>query len=43
MWHVETDVFALVVFVMMLLKTRLYRKDKQDLQGKAYNCILPFL
>lgn len=42
MWHVETDFFALAVFVIMLIKNHLYRKDKQDLQGKAFYYLLIF-
>lgn len=42
MWHVETDFFALAVFVIMLIKNHLYQKDEQDLQGKAFYYLLIF-
>lgn len=42
MWHVETDVFALAVFIMMLIKNHLYRQDQDDRQGKAFYLVLVF-
>ena len=42
MWHVETDVFALAVFIIMLIKKHLYRKSNNDLQGKAFYLVLLF-
>ena len=42
MWHVETDVFALAVFIMMLIKNHLYRQDHDDRQGKAFYLVLIF-
>lgn len=42
MWHVETDVFALAVFIIMLIKNHLQRKDRDDMQGKAFYLVLIF-
>ena len=46
MWHVETDVFALAVFVIMLIKKHLYRKNQKneryDFQGKSFYLVLIF-
>ncbi len=42
MCHVETDVFALAVFIIMLIKNHLYRKNNHDLQGKAFYLVLIF-
>ena len=46
MWHVETDVFALAVFVIMLIKNHLYRKnqnnERYDFQGKSFYLVLIF-
>ena len=42
MWHVETDIFALAVFIIMLIKNHLYRKDQDDIQGKAFYLVLIF-
>ena len=46
MWHVETDVFALAVFVIMLIKNHLYRKNQKneryDFQGKSFYLVLVF-
>lgn len=46
MWHVETDVFALAVFVIMLIKNHLYRKNQKneryDFQGKSFYLVLIF-
>lgn len=42
MWHVETDSFAMAVFVIMLLKEYLHRKEKRDLQGNAFYLVLVF-
>lgn len=46
MWHVETDVFALAVFVIMLIKNHLYRRNQKneryDFQGKSFYLVLIF-
>lgn len=42
MWHVETDYFAMAVFIIMLIKNYLYRKDEKDLQAKAFYYLLIF-
>ena len=42
MWHVETDIMALAIFIVMLIKNRLYRKDQDGLQEKAFFLILIF-
>lgn len=42
MWHVETDFFALAVFIIMLIKNRLQQKDEDDIQGKAFYQVLVF-
>ncbi len=46
MWHVETDVFALAVFVIMLIKNHLYRRNQEhehyDFQGKSFYLVLVF-
>lgn len=46
MWHVEMDVFALAVFVIMLIKNHLYRKNQKneryDFQGKSFYLVLVF-
>lgn len=40
MWHVETDVMALAIFIVMLIKNHLYRRDQNGLQEKAFYLIL---
>lgn len=42
MWHIETDIFALAIFIVMLIKYHLYRKESDDLQGKAFYLVLLF-
>ena len=42
MWHVETDFFALAVFLIMLIKERSLRKEKRDVQGDAFYLVLIF-
>lgn len=42
MWHVETDIMALAIFIVMLIKNHLYRKDQDGLQEKAFYLILLF-
>lgn len=36
MWHVETDFFALAVFMIMLMKEHALDREKRDIQGKAF-------
>lgn len=40
MWHVETDFFALAIFLIMLIKERPMRKTERDVQGKAFFWVL---
>lgn len=40
MWHVETDYFALAVFVIMLIKEHSQRKEKNDVQDNAFYFVL---
>lgn len=40
MWHVETDYFALAIFVMMLLKERSQRRKRSDTQSNAFYLVL---
>ncbi len=40
MWHVETDYFALAVFVIMLLKEHTQRKKQHDIQDNAFYFVL---
>ena len=40
MWHVETDLFALAVFLIMLIKEQTLRKEKKDIQGYAFYILL---
>lgn len=40
MWHVETDYFALAIFVMMLLKERSQRGKRSDTQSNAFYLVL---
>lgn len=42
MWHVETDTFAMAVFVIMLLKEYLHKREKRDVQGNAFYLVLIF-
>lgn len=42
MWHVETDLFALAVFLIMLIKEHSQRKNNDDLQGHAFYFVLIF-
>ena len=42
MWHVETDFFALAVFLIMLIKEHSLKKEKQDVQGDAFYLVLIF-
>ncbi len=45
MWHVETDYFALAIFLIMLIKEYSQRKeykDKRDLQSNAFFLVLVF-
>lgn len=40
MWHVETDYFALAVFVIMLIKEHSQRKIRSDIQDNAFYLVL---
>lgn len=42
MWHVETDFFALAVFLIMLLKEHSQRKRHDDPQRNAFYLVLIF-
>lgn len=42
MWHVETDFFALAVFLIMLIKEHSQRKNKEDIQQNAFYLVLVF-
>lgn len=42
MWHIETDIFALAVFVIMLIRYHLYRKQNDDIQTRAFYFVLVF-
>lgn len=45
MWHVETDYFALAIFLIMLVKEYIQRKENQnynDLQSHAFFLVLVF-
>lgn len=45
MWHVETDYFALAIFLMMFFKEYVQRKESQnynDLQSRAFFLLLVF-
>ena len=42
MWHVETDFFALAVFMIMLIKEHLQRKNQRDIQAGAFYLVLIF-
>ena len=39
MWHVETDVFALAVFIVMLVRNHKLRTEHTQ-QDRIYNAIL---
>ena len=36
MWHVETDFFALAVFMVMLLKEHSLKKEKRDVPRRVF-------
>ena len=40
MWHVETDYFALAIFLLMLAKERPSKRFRQDLQGRTFYLVL---
>lgn len=42
MWHVETDYFALAIFLIMLIKESPERFRKRDRQGNAFFLVLLF-
>ena len=42
MWHVETDYFALTIFLIMLFKERTQKKNETDLQSRAFYLVLIF-
>lgn len=42
MWHVETDYFALAIFLIMLIKESSERARKRDRQGNAFFMVLLF-
>lgn len=42
MWHIETDIFALAVFIIMLVKNFLYKNKTSDIQGKVFYLVLIF-
>ena len=42
MWHIETDIFALAVFIIMLVKNFLYKNKTNDIQGKVFYLVLIF-
>lgn len=42
MWHIETDIFALAVFIIMLVKNFLYKNKTSDIQGKIFYLVLIF-
>ena len=42
MWHVETDFFAMAIFLIMLIKERIQRKTERDVQGNAFYLVLIF-
>ena len=42
MWHVETDLFALAVFLIMLIKEHALRKERSDTQSQAFYFVLVF-
>lgn len=42
MWHIETDIFALAVFVIMFIRYHLYRKKQDGIQTRAFYLVLVF-
>lgn len=40
MWHVETDYFSLAVFLIMVIKNRLQRKERKDFQSDVFYLVL---
>ena len=40
MWHVETDYFALAIFLLMLAKERPSKRFRQDIQGRTFFLVL---
>lgn len=36
MWHVETDFFALAIFLIMLIKEWPRQREEKDVQGRAF-------
>ena len=42
MWHVETDFFALAVFMIMLLKEHSLKKEKRDVPRRVFYYVLVF-
>lgn len=42
MWHVETDFFAMAIFLIMLIKEHIQRKTERDVQGNAFYLVLIF-
>ena len=42
MWHVETDYFALTIFLLMFIKERTQRKSERDIQSRAFYLVLVF-
>lgn len=42
MWHVETDIFAMAAFVIMLLKEYSQKREKRDIQGDIFYLVLIF-
>ena len=42
MWHVETDFFALAVFLLMFIKERRDTRGRRDVQARAFYLVLIF-
>ena len=42
MWHIETDLFAMAVFLIMLIKEHGLRKKGGDIQGDVFYLVLIF-
>lgn len=40
MWHVETDYFSLAIFLIMVIKNRLLRKERKDFQSDVFYLVL---
>lgn len=40
MWHVETDYFSLAIFLIMVIKNRLQRKERKDFQSDVFYLVL---